>query len=374
MIIINLLAIKSGGGLQNSLSFIHSLDKSKLQDMVFIVTKGVGFEEYLDVLEVKYYLVPNKLISRLTFETTLRYKFPKNAICFTYFGLPMISSINYFHNINGFAYSNLLHEEVDFWQDLSFLNRAKRKLIDLFRLFMISKSNELIFETPLLLKRARQRREFQNIKLHLIDMSPSSLVTNAELLNTKLFNNVRKNGCLNILYIAGSQHNKRIHYLPSIALYLKERGFKTNFITTLPESQYLNKLNSIIEELGVDDSFTNVGKVRPEDVQSLLWHCDCVINTARLESFSNNIVEAWSNAKPLVITDSDWAKSICGEAALYVDFDKPLSFLNAFQNLQEKEIEQKLIKEGKKALKKMPTVPEKNAMYFRIIERQYIDS
>jgi glycosyltransferase involved in cell wall biosynthesis len=46
-----------------------------------------------------------------------------------------------------------------------------------------------------------------------------------------------------------------------------------------------------------------------------------VLLASRLESFSNTIAEAWMHRVPLLASDLDWARGICGAGAEYFRFD-----------------------------------------------------
>jgi hypothetical protein len=43
------------------------------------------------------------------------------------------------------------------------------------------------------------------------------------------------------------------------------------------------------------------------------------VNLSDLESFSNNYMEAWKANVPLLVSDRDFARGICGESAIYCE-------------------------------------------------------
>ncbi|HUS09400.1 MAG TPA: glycosyltransferase, partial [Pyrinomonadaceae bacterium] len=97
-------------------------------------------------------------------------------------------------------------------------------------------------------------------------------------------------------------------------------GREFSFVTTMNEQDaYAQRVMSQINEQGLQRFFTNLGPVPASDCASLIDACDALLCLSRLESFSNNFVEAWTMQKPLVVTDADWARDACGEAAVYVD-------------------------------------------------------
>ena len=70
----------------------------------------------------------------------------------------------------------------------------------------------------------------------------------------------------------------------------------------------------------------------------------------------------------MIITDAEWARRSCHDAALYLDIDNKASIVGSFKSLLDKSIQTKLVKEGFKMLNKMPTAEEKNGRYFAIIK------
>lgn len=363
--IINLLPIKTGGGLQNTLSFVSSMADC---GYVFLVNKNSLLQSLCESKGFNYIAVDNSLLSRLIFEIKVRFLFPRNTVCFTYFGPPLLGSLGFFYNINGCAYSNLLHSEIDFWGWCKPIEKIKRHLIDAYRRKMLLLTDEVILETDLLLKRAKIDSGFKNKKLHVVKMSPSHLVTSDTHLDTDKYTFLASNTFKNILYISGAHPNKRLHLLPELALNLKKNGLKYRFILTLPECDYSRGLYRLFIELGVEEYYLNIGPVAPKDVSSLVYHSFAMINLALLESFSNNVVEAWALNKPILIPKEEWAQASCEDAACYVKLSDINSFVAKIIELEDENFYKEMIEKGRLMLSKMPSITEKNEKYQQIIK------
>ncbi|MCR9849266.1 glycosyltransferase, partial [Vibrio antiquarius] len=311
--IVNLLPIKTGGGMQNALSFICSTDEK----ILCIVRKGTLLHKKCIELEVEHIAIRDRLIDRLLFEVRSRFIFKKGTVCFTYFGPPLLGSIGHLYNINGFAYSNLLHPEIDFWQDCDLFNKIKRKAIDLYRLVLASCCDELIFETELLKERADKAIYFKNVKRkHCVKMSPTMFLGN----NTSSDNIELKNDAIKILFLCGAQRNKRIELSVELLKYLISIDVNPQLVLTLPKDPYTDEIFQLLEDNNLLDYVVNLGPINQDQVGSLLDKIDVIVNFSRLESFSNNFTEAWVKNKLLLVSDSEWARRSCNDAAMYIDF------------------------------------------------------
>jgi glycosyltransferase involved in cell wall biosynthesis len=363
-LIVNLLPIKTGGGLQNAISFVSSVNND---NYIYLVNADSEIHRKCMSEGFSYIAIKNNLFARLLFEIKIRYLFPKNTKCFTYFGPPLIGGIGHFYNINGCAYSNLLHPEVDFWGWCSPLQKLKRKVIDFYRRKMMIMSDEIILETDLLLNRAKNDHKFCKKKLHVVHMSPSKLVTDNTLFNGNKFKYIKSEYYKNILYISGAHPNKRLHLLPDIAKRLKDEGLFYRFIVTLPKCDYSDRLFSKFEALGVSEYYLNVGPIAPNEVSSIVFYCFAMVNLALLESFSNNVVEAWALNKPIILPEADWSLSSCGDAACYVDPSNLNTFVNVLRELNIPKVYDKFVNHGQAKLATMPSLEEKNNKYLEII-------
>lgn len=92
-------------------------------------------------------------------------------------------------------------------------------------------------------------------------------------------------------------------------------------VTTIAADQHPNaaRLLSMIRRAGLEGSVINVGPVRQEDLSALYKHCDALLLPTLLESFSQAYVEAMHFGLPILTSDLDFAREICGDAALYFD-------------------------------------------------------
>lgn len=74
-----------------------------------------------------------------------------------------------------------------------------------------------------------------------------------------------------------------------------------------------------IERRGLADRIVNVGPLPQADLGAYYAYCDALLMPTFLESFSGTYLEAMHFETPILTSDLDFARGICGDAALYFD-------------------------------------------------------
>jgi len=327
-VLINMVPIRMGGGLQNSLSFLTQLARREDSErMIVACTEGSAVEDLCRQLGLKYIAFRGGPLGRLQFEVWDAYRLvrtKKVATVFTIFGNPPLRC-GKARKISGFAFSNIIMEEVPFWNFLSPWRRLLAVAKDKVRLVLSLRADEIILETDYLRERAAAG-VFAKKVLHVVKMEPSALVQRDTEVGTP-----SRSSRFTIACVAGAHPNKRVHLLAPVVARLLELGFPCKVLTTMPSSAtYFQEVEEAFRDQGVADSLENLGPVKPQEVASVLAAADAVANISLLESFSNNWVEAWATHKLLISTDAEWARRSCGSAAIYID---PIQFDSAARTI-----------------------------------------
>jgi len=369
--IVNLLPVSTGGGLQNALSLISGFKDAN--NYIFIVRKDSDTDKLCQKFELETLSVGNSNWQRFIFELSVKRRFKKGMVCFTLFGPVMLSASGHLTNVVGCAYSNLFYPTIPFWGFLSPLQKLRKEGIDLLRKHMTQKADYWIFETKALRDRAVELCGFPENRVSVVRMAPSKLVSKnrvdnpqSDLFNKHLYKTFR------ILYLSGAHPNKRLHLLPEIAEEMVRAGFDDFcFVTTMDESSsYARLVIDTFEKKGIGAHLVNLGTIPSEQVPTVIDVCDVMCTLSVLESFSNNFVESWQMQKPLVVTDADWSRDSCGDAALYVDPTDAAAAAHALINIATApDLQKKLVDYGCRQLSSYNTPESKLHEYLHIIER-----
>lgn len=372
-IILNLQRLSSGGGLQNGMSFMTTLKSLRApEDFIVVAQKNSHLVQLAEKLGFPVLSASNKI----DMDLNCRKYFSKRDICFTFFGPPWLRSKDYLINIVGVAYSNLYYPEVDFWKHLPWRKKLVKNFYDRLRMWQTGMADFWIFETEALLHRARHLAHYPVERTDVVRMCPSRLVQPGFIIadEKKYFESKMTQGSRRFLFLAGGNPNKRIVNIAKILRVLHDTyqpGFPIEVVTTLPpQCDYYKKVESELTKFGMDESWINLGPVSPDLVPSLISCCDCMCLFSVLESFSNNMVEAWNMGVPLIVTNAEWSRSEAGNAVFYTDPGNAKQTADVlWDSLQNEEKRNAIIEQGYQQLKTFPDDIEKCEAYLSCIER-----
>ncbi len=375
-IILNFIPLKSGGGVQVGLDFIaQAILHGKQHEWYLVATKGTPFANISGTGNIKLVkTVQASMPHRLWFEYLGCRKLVKKIgadLIYTQFGPQWPGSK--LINIVGCAYSNLFYPEINFWERLPLIKRMIRKGIDFIRMLRIRQAGHVIFETEDLARRAVSLTGLKSERVSWVKPSISSLVAldKVHAPTRELFEELAPG--FKVLLLSTYNPNKNIELLPHIANALNERDPYNDvfFVITLPpRSDNLERIMRAARELGVEKRIVNVGPIQHEGCSEAYRACDLVILPSQLESFSNTIAEAWMMQRPLLISDIDWARSLCGTGAAYFQYRNPQSAAEQILRLRKNnECYRNLVSEGERMLRTYPAPVDRFKQYLAIIEQ-----
>ncbi len=375
-ILLNFIPLKRGGGVQVGLDFIRQLRVyGKEHRWILVATEGAVFEDVeLDGVLVEKYLVKNDLWHRLYFELFGCRKLIQSSnadVVYTQFGpyWPGAKVVN----VAGCAYSNLMYPELDFWFSLPPHKKIIKKVIDYFRKRRMLGADVIVYETEDLATRSMAQNGLDASKVKFVLPAASSLVSadNGENATDKKAAGIPSG--FRVLLLAGYHPNKNIELLPAVVERLRDvHGVEDIvFVITLPlDSTAARKIINDAERRGVKNNIYNIGPIPQHECRSLYCAVNAVILPSRLESFSNNIAESWVMEKPLLISDFDWSRSLCADAAIYIRYDDPDDTANKLVALyNDVDVRKEVVEYGLARLNEYPTPEQRFMAYLDIIEQ-----
>lgn len=370
-ILINLATLKIGGGQNvglNLIKGIEKLNKNKL-DLLFIAASGTKLADELKVLGYQTILTSVDPKIRILHEWWLSRKLKrlKVDIVYTVFGYANISKS--IPQVCGVADSNLFYPEVDFWADYKGFKRYVKRLIDTYRLSGYLAANGLIFENADIHRRYSEKYPNINLTAFIRPSFVADINYNDEQLKVNL-----KNGSHVGLFLCGWQFNKGIMKIPQILKISRDYSFDLEIILTAPDNG--SKIHkSFIDECiryGVIDKVHIIGIIDKKKLASLYYMVDYVFLISKLESFSNNIIEAWNYKRLLVTSDLDWARAICRNAALYVNRDDAEDIVQNIIRCQRGSPEyDEIVSHGCSELEQYPNIIERTKQELNFVREVY---
>jgi len=358
-ILVNFAKLKKGGGQNVALNFLNGLCKVNLDkfELSFIVADNSGPHVFLQNSgEFKYFVAPSNSIYCLFWEALFSLRKLRSGrfdVIYTYFGYSFFLFGNTFQ-VSGSADSNLFYPEVDFWKGEPALKRCFRWLVDKYRIYGLKKSEAIIFENPDMQKKGKNIFGLKFTKLVLPSITGNSQMAK----RTRLFSKDN----LNILLLCGWQRNKGILKVPEIIVEAKKQNINLIFTLTAGKVNCAVgvEFKALVDEFGVQKNINIVDPVKKEDLAATYNKCDFVMLLSKLESFSNNIIEAWYYKVPLIVANESWSKAICNNAAIYVDRENPEVLVSALCDyIEHSELRNEKIRLGILELEKYPLIEER---------------
>ncbi|MBX2966880.1 MAG: glycosyltransferase family 4 protein [Cyclobacteriaceae bacterium] len=176
----------------------------------------------------------------------------------------------------------------------------------------------------------------------------------------------RQKNEIRLLTVSSYYPHKNLEIIPAVVKRLREKGVDNiRFVLTLKKEDYKNKI-------GAMPDIINVGPVKPEECPSLYKECDFMFLPTLAECFSASYPEAMIMEKPIITTDLGFARSICGESAVYY---KPGDAEDAVQSIlqliNDRTLQEHLISKEKEQLKKFDTAHSRAKKYLQICKEMH---
>lgn len=204
----------------------------------------------------------------------------------------------------------------------------------------------------------------------------SRLATELKLSNNKVFLvsngignqykkavvNMRKQSFVKkLLLISTYRPSKNFEIIKDVLPLLKKSKYKYEFHITISDDIYQKIFG---------DNQTHVinhGHVFAEDCPNLYNSCDAMFLPSFLECFSASYPEAMKMKKPILTSNLSFAKSICGNAAIYFDNTDPEDIAEKIINLfNDENLYQSLISAGELQLKSFDDSRTQAEKYIKI--------
>ncbi len=124
---------------------------------------------------------------------------------------------------------------------------------------------------------------------------------------------------LRLLAFSRYYPHKNLEILLDVGKLIKKEKLKISFVVTINEKQgkKARKFLKEIQEQKLSEQIINIGKIHHSNIRALYKNVDGLILPTLLESFSSTYLDAMMFRKPILTSDIDSAREVCGEAGWY---------------------------------------------------------
>lgn len=147
--------------------------------------------------------------------------------------------------------------------------------------------------------------------------------------------------------------HKNLEIIPRVfERYRKELEGVVVVLTISPEqSPQARRLLATIRAKGLGGSIVSVGPLPQEDLAAHYTYTDALFLPTLLELFSGTYVEAMTYGRPILTSDMDFSRAVCGNAAEYFDPLDPQSICQSILKLKnDPELRRRLVEAGRAML------------------------
>lgn len=372
-LLIDFGAIKTGGGAQLAINFLEYLKINRVEKLFLILPEQGVLSKFEPDFAEDCIFCPTPYIKRKIWEIfKLRDYIIGNSIncCFTFFGsgLPKYKKEK---SLVSVAYPIICYPDSEFWDIIPRIYRYRTNIINFFRKNRIRNADMILAETEVMAIRLQRYVGIARHKIRVIAPAPTAYVTE------RPFRDIINRDSPVFLFLSGLDFHKNLWRLPKIAGFLSCQGLD-NFVfkISVTKDNYLSKYRFDLDDrIIIDKYFDFIGQLHPSSINAIYSQSDFMVNISYLESFSNNYMEAWKSSLPIISLDTDFSRHICGDSALYIQFDKLEEGARKIVELVDSDSRRKMmICEGKKRLLRLPTLPQRVESILSILENMHYDS
>ena len=173
---------------------------------------------------------------------------------------------------------------------------------------------------------------------------------------------------ITMLSVSSTASHKNLKIMIPVAEYLEQNypDFQFRFVLTCNES-------AMPVPESVKNHFVYVGKVDVSECPNLYEQADIMFMPTLLECFTATYPEAMRMEVPIVTTDLEFARGLCGDAACYYSaIDAGAAAESIYKVATDKEYAAKLVASGKEQLKKFDNYEQRADKLIGILEEMVI--
>ena len=371
-LLINTSNIKNSGALQVTLSFLEEIRQNRIHKFAIILSEAVysqieisKFGDNFEFYNISLVL-PFKKSFRKYLKSMVKIEKDFSPDCVFSVFSPTYWTPKTIH-VTGFAYPWIINPDSEYIKSLPIKKRFLQTLENKFKSFYFKgNSKYFIVETEDVKKRL-----FKYLRVPLSQIYVVSSTYNHYFgienngLRTKIKLNKKNKNEFRVLTVSLNFPHKNLIIIRNICIsLLKKNIFDIRFYVTLPESDYQKLFGSFTKYV------INIGTFQASSGPSIYNQCDILFMPTLLECFSGTYPEAMISRRPILTSNLDFAHSVCGDAAIYIDPFNPDKIVDAILELKlDKKLYASLVDKGLKRVKGFPRAHQRAKKYLKICEQ-----
>ncbi len=353
--------IATGGAIQNSLAVLHHARLCARHEWHVIMTRTLsrqfpesGDTDFASVRRLEHWgTLRTRFAVHLAMPRWERSLVPD--VCFTPGGPVYWRSRA--RQLVSFALPHLIYPEIDLFAGLNFHDRWDLRLRLRAARESFLKADALIVQTETVRDRVARFLPFQRHRIFVVKNSFSSVFETA----VRAAPPRRATDRFSILVPSAYYRHKNLGCVIDVARELRQRGLSNaEFRLTLPaESRASRDLLAGAKAAGVASMVRILGNVPHSALAAQYRDSDLIFLPTLLECSTAVYPESFIAGVPLVTSDRDFARDLCGDGARYVDPLRPSDMADVLAELINSNVERaKLINAGRVALAMRYISPE----------------
>jgi glycosyltransferase involved in cell wall biosynthesis len=157
-----------------------------------------------------------------------------------------------------------------------------------------------------------------------------------------------------LFYLARYYPHKNLEAL--VDVFRRYRASLKNVVAviTISEDHHpgATRLLRAVSKYRLDQQIINVGPLDQSELGAYFQNCHALVMPTLLESFSETYLEAMHFGLPILTSDQDFARAVCGDAALYFDPWNPASIRDAIVQIRnDRRLAEALARRGRDRLR-----------------------
>lgn len=356
-VFINALQLSIGGGKNILDNYIERLYENKLYHNYYILTPS--YDDYKKYSKEKLIIIEIKDIFKINISLIFLYFYKYQRIINKYkidlvFNFGDIIIPTKVAQIYFFDWPYAVYSAKNIWKGMSFKNLLIRKI----KLFLVKRYINIVELTLCQTDNIYQRLKIQ-YKLKKLKIIPTPLSLSFTNINSNIEFNF-PTGKKIFMYPSSFSSHKNFEIIISLGKLIMSQKLPFLIVITIDEVKAKNYL-SIIKNQNIDCIY-NTGKLSLNEISALYKKSDALLFPSFLETYGLPYLEAMFFEKPILTSNLDFAKAICGDLPFYFNPNNAESIL--FEMIHFTEDKSKLKEKLEKGKDRIKALPDWDAVFF----------